>query len=216
MADSKYKRGFNNSVNVTHFKKENTYRYMSVTPSHKYHETKKTHDFRYPKVSQREGNTLSKDPKKPKLAVNNLTEPPKYKRATIEEVKDEYNDSKLSFNNTDDVKQKELDLDIEAMIIVEDKICSLSNNIANEYYEVTREVYKRVNEQFEIIAGELKHIKTIKSTLILEYIVVIMISMFSNDPKMHKATQLQFKNLNYYVHQNILLFIDVIIDRLPN
>ena len=81
---------------------------------------------------------------------------------------------------------------------------------------MTREIYKKINEQFELLAGELKHIKTIKLTLLLEYIVVIIISSFSNDPKMHKATQLQFKNLNYYIHQNILLLIDVIIERLPD
>lgn len=91
----------------------------------------------------------------------------------------------------------------------------MSNNIASDYYEVTREVYKRISEQFEPLAGELKHIKTIKLTLLLEYIVVVIISVFSNDSKFHKATQLQFKNLNYYIHQNILLLIDVIIERLP-
>lgn len=52
-------------------------------------------------------------------------------------------------------------------------------------------------------------------TLLLEYIVVIMITTLANDSKIHKATQLQFKNINYYIHQNILLLIDVIIDKLP-
>lgn len=37
----------------------------------------------------------------------------------------------------------------------------------------------------------------------------------SNDPKLPKGTQMQFKNLNYYIHQNILLLIDVIIKKLP-
>ncbi len=92
----------------------------------------------------------------------------------------------------------------------------MTPNIAAEYYEVTREVYKKINDQFEVLAGELKHIKTIKTTLLLEYIVVIVISVFSSDSKVHKATQLQFKNLNYYVHQNILLLIDLIIERLPS
>ena len=52
-------------------------------------------------------------------------------------------------------------------------------------------------------------------TLSLEYIVVIMITAFSTDSKLHKVTQLQFKNINYYIHQNILLLIDVIIGKLP-
>lgn len=41
VADSQTKRGFSNSMNLAHLDKENVYRYMSVTPSHKYHESKK-------------------------------------------------------------------------------------------------------------------------------------------------------------------------------
>jgi hypothetical protein len=87
--------------------------------------------------------------------------------------------------------------------------------VVGDYFEVTREVYRKINEQFDLIAGELKHIKTLKMALVLEYVVVIMLNTFSNDPKLHKATQLQYKNLNYYIHQNILLLIDVIIEKLP-
>lgn len=85
----------------------------------------------------------------------------------------------------------------------------------NDYYEVTKAIYRTINEQFDILAGDIKHIKTLKMTLSLEYIVVIMITAFSTDSKLHKVTQLQFKNINYYIHQNILLLIDVIIGKLP-
>ena len=129
MADSKYKREFNNSITMPNFKKENTYRYMSVTPNNKLHNPKPAHDFRYTKSHLQKDlittNSINNknDLRKTDLTVNNLTEPPKYKNTTIEEVKDEYNDSKLSFNDlNDDPKHKYLELDIEAMIIVEDKI----------------------------------------------------------------------------------------------
>jgi len=49
-------------------------------------------------------------------------------QSAIEEVKDEYNDSKLSFNPSEesgDVKgdyKRTLEVDLESMILVEDKI----------------------------------------------------------------------------------------------
>lgn len=132
-----------------------------------------------------------------------------YRNNPIEEVKDEWNDSKLSFNTKDET----LDVDIEAVILVEDKICSLNSTVVEEYWEVTLSVYAKIEAQFDIIAGELKHIKTIKLSLLLEYIVLIVVSQFGNDPKMHKATELQFQHLKDYIHQNILLLIDIIIDK---
>lgn len=86
----------------------------------------------------------------------------------------------------------------------------------NDYCDVTNVIYKQLHEQFDVLAEEIKHIKTIKMSLILEYIVVILITLFSNDPKLPKGAQNQFKTLNHYVHQNILLLIAVIIDKLPH
>jgi len=85
----------------------------------------------------------------------------------------------------------------------------------SEYWDATNSVYKNLNDQFDILAGDLKHIKTLKTSLILEYVVVIMVTLFSHDAKTSKATQQQFKNLNYYIHQNILILIDIIIEKLP-
>jgi hypothetical protein len=152
------------------------------------------------------------------LKKNKMHAPIYKSNMAIEEVKDEYNDSKLSFNAEEStISNRKLDLDIQAMILVEDKICTIANNVAQEYWEVTIGIYTKINEQFDILAGELKHIKTIKTTLILEYMVVILITLFGHDSKMHKATLQQFKSLNYYVHQNILLLIDEIIVKLsPN
>ena len=77
-------------------------------------------------------------------------------------------------------------------------------------------IYKSLSDQFDLLTNEIKHIKTLKSTLVLEFIVVIIVTLLGDDPKLTKGTQHQFKNLNYYIHQNILLLIDVIIDKLPN
>jgi hypothetical protein len=115
----------------------------------------------------------------------------------------------LSFNT----KDGGLEIDIESIILVEDKICALSSTVVEEYWEVTQGVYAKIETQFDAIAGELKHIKTVKLSLLLEYIVLIVVSVFGNDPKMHKATELQFQHLKDYIHQNILLLIDIIIDK---
>ena len=197
---------------------------MSVTPSHKYHDAKKNKLF-----SETQNNTMpntllktSTHRGKSDLTANNgFGEVPLYKNnMAIEEVKDEYNDSKLSFKPNDENEEykvctkTELDIDLEAMILVEDKICALSSHVVNDYWDVSNEVYNHINEQFSLLAGELKHIKTVKTSLILEYIVVIICCLFSDDSKTHKGTSQQIKNLNYYIHQNILLLIDVIIDKL--
>lgn len=198
---------------------------MSVTPSHKYHDTKKNKLF-----SETQNHTMpstllktSTHRVKPDMTTNNgFVEAPNYKNnMAIEEVKDEYNDSKLSFKPNDEVEEynptsnANLDIDLEAMILVEDKICALSTHVVNDYWDVSNDVYKTINEQFSVLAGELKHIKTIKTSLILECIVVIICCLFNDESKTHKGTSQQIKNLNYYIHQNILLLIDVIIDKLP-
>ena len=222
VADSQIKRGFNNSVNISSFNHEKAYRYMSVTPSHKHHDMKKGKLFMDIPGSSKHSNMLKTSThrtQQEKMLKKNKMHAPIYKsNMAIEEVKDEYNDSKLSFNAEEStISNRKLDLDIQAMILVEDKICTIANNVAQEYWEVTIGIYTKINEQFDILAGELKHIKTIKTTLILEYMVVILITLFGHDSKMHKATLQQFKSLNYYVHQNILLLIDEIIVKLsPN
>jgi hypothetical protein len=190
---------------------------MSVTPSHKFHESKMGKLFsETQKLPLKGGVFLSATQRgKPELHMNNLGQPPKYKGNIIEELKDEYNESKLSFNNSEENANREIDLDLEALIIVEDKIWALANNVVTDYFDATKSIYKCINDQLDVLAGELKHIKTLKMTLLLENIVVIMITTLANDSKIHKATQLQFKNINYYIHQNILLLIDVIIDKLP-
>jgi Dullard-like phosphatase family protein len=202
---------------MMNLKKDNAHRYMSVTPSHKYNESKMGKLFSETvKAPLKGGVFLSTTHRiKPELSMNNLGQGSKYKGNTIEELKDEYNESKLSINNEEDKPNRELNLDLEALIIVEDKIWALAINIVHDYYEVTKAIYRTINEQFDILAGDIKHIKTLKMTLSLEYIVVIMITAFSTDSKLHKVTQLQFKNINYYIHQNILLLIDVIIGKLP-
>lgn len=138
VADSQVKRnGFNNSVNVTSFNKENAYRYMSVTPSHKYHEAQKNKLFIDTPKSGTHNNFLKTSTHR----IGSLSgkkergnADPFYKSdSPIEELKDEYatkldsNESKLSFNPSEergeaDVPSKELDVDLEAMILVEDKI----------------------------------------------------------------------------------------------
>lgn len=124
MADTQIKRSDNYSVNITNFKKENAYRYMSVTPSHKFHESKMGKLFsETQKLPSKGGVFLSATQRgEPELHMNNLGQPPKYKGNIIEELKDEYNESKLSFNNSEDNQNREIDLDLEALIIVEDKI----------------------------------------------------------------------------------------------
>jgi hypothetical protein len=93
---------------------------MSVTPSHKYHETKMNKLFTETSKPSQVQNLMSATQRaKPELAMNNLSQP-KYKNTSIEELKDEYNESKLSFNEENG--KKELEVDIEAMILVEDKI----------------------------------------------------------------------------------------------
>lgn len=132
VADNQNKRGFNNSLNISHLNKENAYRYMSVTPSNKYHETKKNKLFSSDTVGGMHTNLLKTSTQrlKPDSLLSNNQSPPVYKNNTpIEEVKDEYNDSKLSFNITDEsgdvrggASNRVLDLDLEALILVEDKI----------------------------------------------------------------------------------------------
>lgn len=116
VAESQYKRGFNNSVNITNFNKENAYRYMSVTPSHKHHENKKNKLF----------SDIASHTTPTKVLNGNLEHPlghRTFKNQPIEELKDEYNDSKLSFNaKNDSTELREIDVDLEAMILVEDKI----------------------------------------------------------------------------------------------
>lgn len=192
VAESQHKRGFNNSLNLSNLNKENAYRYMSVTPSHKYHETEKNKLF---SSDSGHGNNLLKTSTqrmKPENLLKTQIEPPSYKNSSkinsgstpIEEVKDEYNDSKLSFNATeesgglvqsynDNQANRELDIDLEQLILVEDKICALNGNVVQDYYDVTDSVYKRVNGQMDLLAGDYKYIKTVKVSMVLEYIVVI-------------------------------------------
>lgn len=102
---------------------------MSVTPSHKYHETKKD-KF----ILDSQGSSKAMQVENQKAANNsnlksNSAEMPEYRiNQSIEEVKDEYNESKISFHNTEENEQgsesgsKEFDIDLEALILVEDKI----------------------------------------------------------------------------------------------
>lgn len=124
VADSKQNRPYNNSINMINLKKDNAHRYMSVTPSHKYHESKMGKLFSETSKAPLKGNVfLSTTHRiKPELSMNNLGQGAKFKGNTIEELKDEYNESKLSINNSEDNPNRELDLDLEALIIVEDKI----------------------------------------------------------------------------------------------
>ena len=129
VADTQEKRVFHSSINMTNFNKENAYRYMSVTPSHKYHETKKD-KF----ILDSQGSSKAMQVENQKAANNsnmksNSAEMPEYRiNQSIEEVKDEYNESKISFHNTEENEQgsesgsNELDIDLEALILVEDKI----------------------------------------------------------------------------------------------
>lgn len=95
---------------------------------------------------KKNGKITTKNKGKPGQVINNLTDPLKYKNTQIQELKDEYNESKLSFNDPkEEFKNKNFELDIEAMI--EDKLCALFHHIASDYYEVTREVYKKISEQ---------------------------------------------------------------------
>ena len=84
----------------------------------------------------------------------------------IEEVKDEYNESKVSFHITEENEQgsgtRFFDIDLEALILVEDKIWSLTPNVTTEYYEVTSSIYKSLSEQFDLLTEDIKHIKTLK------------------------------------------------------
>ena len=224
VADSQQKRVLNNLSNITTLSKENTYRNMSVTPSHKYHETKKD-KFLFEPNNQTKTSKVFQTPNhrgiNNVILKNNTVEPPKYKNSSrIEEVKDEYNESKVSFNITEENEQgsgtKVFDIDLEALILVEDKICSLTPHVISEYYDVTSTIYKNLSDQFDLITEDAKHLKTLKTTLVLEVMVVIIVTLLGDDPKLAKGTLHQFKNLNYYIHQNILLLIDVIIDKLPN
>jgi len=183
VADSQQKRGFSNSVNIGSNEKENAYRYMSVTPSHKFHETKKNKLLMVESPAGFNANLLKTSPQRIKydaFVKSSFVESPTYKNnPSIEEVKDEYNDSKLSFNQNEasgDVRpdsKRALDIDIEAMILVEDRIGALNTNVSSEYWEVTNVVYKKIDEQLDLLAGDIKHIKTLKICLILEYIAVL-------------------------------------------
>lgn len=222
VADSQQKRGLNNSLNISNLNKENAYRYMSVTPNHKYHEAKKNKLFTAENSNTMNINLFKTSTQRLTNNSSSLA-PPKYKNNTpIEELKDEYNDSKLSFNASEESGEvrnddnRTLSIDLESIILVEDKICALSSNVIQEYWEVTNAIYQKINDQLDLLAGDIKNIKIIKVSLILEYIVVICISTLSNDPKLPKGSQIQFKNLNYYIHQNILLLIDIIMLKLPH
>jgi hypothetical protein len=112
------------------------------------------------------------------------------------------------------LRNKYIDIDLEAIILIEDKIWSIDNLLPNDYYDISKKVYKKLVEQLGALTSDGKNMKTLKASLILEYIVVIMSTLFTTEPK--KGTvSVTNKNLSYYIHQNMLLMIDIIIGKLP-